>query len=63
MADALTVPAAPSGPGQTGSLGMTEFLLHAGLKITASEPTVSEVPLGDSARFFGINSAAGRRSR
>jgi hypothetical protein len=32
-----------------------EFLLHAGLRITASEPAVVEIPLGDAARFLGIN--------
>jgi hypothetical protein len=36
---------------------MTEFLLHAALKLTASEPVVKEVPLGDTARFFGINAS------
>ncbi len=45
--EALTVP-----------LPMTEFLLHAGLKVTASEPAVTEVPVGDTVRFFGINSSA-----
>ena len=58
VSDELTVPADPSGPGQTGSLGMTEFLLHAGLKVTASNPEVTEVPVGDTVRFFGINSSA-----
>ena len=47
-----------TGQASSKSLGMTrEFLLHAGLKITASEPAVSEVALGDAARFFGINAS------
>ena len=60
----VTDDAEPSGgflgsPAGSKSLGMTgEFLLHAGLKVTASEPAVTEVPLGDTARFFGINSSA-----
>jgi len=53
----MRVPAAASGPDRTESLGV-EFLLHAGLKITASEPAAREVPLGDTARFFGINAGA-----
>jgi hypothetical protein len=67
VVDALSLPADSSGPGGSESLGVTgssagdgatEFLLHAALKITASEPAVSEVALGDVARFFGINSSA-----
>ncbi|HYN02431.1 MAG TPA: M1 family aminopeptidase, partial [Vicinamibacteria bacterium] len=58
VTETLSLPADSSGPGDSKSLGMTrEFLLHAGLKITASEPAVTEVPLGDTARFFGINSS------
>ena len=68
VTDVLSFPADSSGPVQSRSLGMTgeasskppgmtEFLLHGGLKITASEPAVTEVPLGDTARFFGINSS------
>ena len=59
VVDTLTLPADPSGPVHSKSLGMTEgeFLLHAALKVTASEPAVTEVPLGDTARFFGINSS------
>jgi Peptidase family M28/PDZ domain/Peptidase family M1 domain len=56
--DVVSVPADSSGPGRRESLGMTDFLLHAGLRITASEPAVEEVPLGDTERFFGINSSA-----
>ncbi len=37
--------------------GAEEFLLHAGLKVTRSEPAVSDVPLGDTERFFGINAS------
>jgi hypothetical protein len=64
---AVSAAADSSGPGGSESLGMTgssagdggtEFLLHAALTITASEPAVSEVALGDAARFFGINSSA-----
>ncbi|HEX9189316.1 MAG TPA: hypothetical protein VGB87_19720, partial [Vicinamibacteria bacterium] len=40
------------------SHGVTEFLLHSALKIASSEPAVTEVPLGDTSRFFGINSGA-----
>jgi aminopeptidase N len=40
-----------------------EFLLNANLKVVRSEPTVSEVPLGETARFFsgnaGLSAAAG----
>jgi hypothetical protein len=32
-----------------------EFLLNAGLRLTKSAPAVQEVPLGETARFFGIN--------
>jgi aminopeptidase N len=46
VADTLTLPA-----------GTTEFLLHAGLKVGRSDPAVTEVPLGDTARFFGINAS------
>jgi hypothetical protein len=38
--------------------GTTEFILHGGLKITASEPGVDEAPLGDAAPFFGIDAGA-----
>ncbi len=57
--DEMRMPADSSGPGRRESLGMRgiEFLLHAGLRITASEPVVEEVQLGDTARFFGINSS------
>jgi membrane-associated protease RseP (regulator of RpoE activity) len=57
--DRMSLPADPSGRGRQGSLGVTagEFLLHAGLKVAASEPAVEEVPLGDAARFFGINAS------
>jgi len=40
------------------SLAEAEFLLHAGLAITSSDPAVTEVPLGDTGRFLGINSGA-----
>ncbi|HSD29115.1 MAG TPA: hypothetical protein VLL75_17575, partial [Vicinamibacteria bacterium] len=58
--DVVTVPAGSSGPGRRESLGMTgvELLLHAGLRITASEPAVEEVQLGDTSRFLGINSSS-----
>ncbi len=49
VSEELTVPPAAGGE--------TTFLLHGGLKIGASEPAVSEIPLGDAARFFGINSS------
>ena len=55
--DEMRVPADSSGPGRPESLGMTEFLLHGGLRITASEPAVEEGHLGDTARFFGINAS------
>jgi aminopeptidase N len=32
-----------------------EFLLHGSLRVVASEPAVSEVPLGETEKFFGIN--------
>lgn len=32
-----------------------EFLLNGNLRVTASEPAVSEVPLGETEKFFGIN--------
>jgi aminopeptidase N len=32
-----------------------EFLLNGNLKVTASEPAVAEVPLGETEKFFGIN--------
>jgi hypothetical protein len=45
--------------GQTGApRDHVEFLLHAGLRITASEPAAAEVPLGDTARFSGINASS-----
>jgi aminopeptidase N len=52
----MKVPGDASGLGQHGSLGV-DFLLHAGLRITAPEPAVEEVRLGDPARFFGINAS------
>jgi hypothetical protein len=54
--DELTVPGDSSGQGKRGSLGV-DFLLHSGLQITASEPVVEEVPLGDTAPLLGINSS------
>jgi aminopeptidase N len=58
VADTLSLPADSSGPGDSTSMGMTgEFLLHAGLKIIASDPAVSEVALGDARRFLGINAS------
>jgi aminopeptidase N len=53
--DELALRASPSGPGGAEPLGMREFVLHASLRIASSEPAVSEVPLGDAARFLGIN--------
>jgi hypothetical protein len=49
--DTLSVPAAAAS-------GEVQFLLHAALKLTASEPPVAEIPAdaSGSARFFGINS-------
>ena len=47
--DVMKVPADPS--------GHIEFLLHGGLRITASEPAVEEGHLGDTARFLGINAS------
>ncbi|HSD29565.1 MAG TPA: M20/M25/M40 family metallo-hydrolase, partial [Vicinamibacteria bacterium] len=58
--DEMRVPALSSRGTSTGSGpegSAVEFLLHSGLKVTASEPAVREVPLGDTARFFGINSS------
>jgi hypothetical protein len=49
VSEVLSVPAAPGGE--------ATFVLHAGLKVTASEPAAAEVPLGDAGRFFGINSS------
>ena len=40
--------------------GEVDFLLHARLSISSSEPRVAEVPLGDIDRFTGINAAPGR---
>jgi aminopeptidase N len=54
--DEMRVPADSSGPGRRESLGL-EFLLHSGLRITASEPVVEEVPLGETTLFSGVNSA------
>lgn len=34
-----------------------DFLLNARLQLTASEPSVREVPIGDRAAFFGINAS------
>jgi hypothetical protein len=36
VTDTLSLPADTPGPGRTTPLGMAEFLLHGGLKITAS---------------------------
>ena len=39
-----------------GARGTTiEFLLNAALRITKSDPVMTEVPLGDTKGFFGIN--------
>ncbi len=48
--DEVTVPAAPG--------GAAEFLLNAALSVTASEPGVTEVPLGDPGPFWGNNGGA-----
>ena len=32
-----------------------EFLLNGNLRVTKSEPALSEVPLGETEKFFGIN--------
>ncbi len=32
-----------------------EFLLNGNLRVTKSEPPVSEIPLGETEKFFGIN--------
>ncbi len=32
-----------------------EFLLNGSLRLTESEPAVSEIPLGETQKFFGIN--------
>ena len=34
-----------------------ELLLNAALRVTNSEPGLSEIPLGDTRRFFGINAS------
>lgn len=34
-----------------------EFLLNANLRLVKSEPAVSEVPLGETEKFFGINAS------
>ena len=59
VVDTLTLPWIPRTRDRIP--GATEFLLHAGLKVTASEPAVSEVPLGDAARFLGINASSATR--
>jgi aminopeptidase N len=60
--DEMKVPRESSGPGRRTSPGMTalEFLLHSGLHVSAAEPSVEEVTLGDTARFFGINGSTVR---
>ncbi len=52
VVDTLTLPGAPA--------RTVDFLLNAALKVTASEPALSEVPAGqaDAARFFGINGSS-----
>ncbi len=42
--------------------GEVDFLLHSHLAISASEPRVEEVPLGDIAPFAGINAAPVERA-
>jgi len=49
VTDTLTLPA--GGPGET------QFLLNGALRVTAAEPAVTEIPMGDAARFFGINAS------
>ncbi len=34
-----------------------EFLLNGNLRLTKSEPAVSEIPLGETQKFFGINAS------
>jgi len=34
-----------------------EFLLNGNLRITKSDPAVTEIPLGETERFFGINAS------
>ena len=46
VSDILTFP---------GTIAEVEFLLHARLAISRSEPAATEVPLGDVAPFLGIN--------
>ncbi len=50
VTDTVTVPPADSGE--------VHFLLNGALTVTASEPEATEVPLGDAARFLGINASA-----
>ena len=38
--------------------GEVQFLLNGALTLTRSEPDATEIPLGDAARFFGINASA-----
>ncbi|MCB1008741.1 MAG: M1 family peptidase, partial [Acidobacteria bacterium] len=42
--------------------GQIDFLLHANLALTASEPTAQEIPLGDVTPFVGINAAPVERA-
>jgi hypothetical protein len=49
VTDALTIPA--------GGAGEVQFLLNAALRVTASEPVVAELPLGDTSRFFGLKAS------
>ncbi len=50
VSDAVTLPA--------GAEGEVQFLLNGALTLIQSEPAAAEVPLGDAARFFGINASA-----
>jgi hypothetical protein len=50
ISDRVTLPPAPEGEA-------IEFLLNSALEIRESEPSVSEVPLGDVDAFLGINTS------
>jgi hypothetical protein len=43
----------------SGGAAPMEFLLNGALRITAATPAVVEVPLGDTAPFFGNNTGSG----
>ena len=67
VTDTMTIPAAAASGGEA------QFLLHSALKVSASQPAITKLPLrpaskdagakADAERFFGINASTGGSRR